>query len=133
MSASVGGANASKDVELGVPLDSAPVKQRAVDRNVKIAMAVAFYFTASMALVLLNKRMFSTLGKEFPLFVTWWQFVVALAMIAVGGHIGKSYPQFKFFVRVTPAGHRTLRVHAHSRARRHRSSSARAWPSLWRQ
>jgi hypothetical protein len=71
------------------------VKQRAIDRNVKIVLAVLFYFGASMALVLLNKRMFSTLGKDFPLFVTWWQFVVALGMIAVGGEIGKVYPQVR--------------------------------------
>jgi GDP-fucose transporter C1 len=73
------------------------VKHRAVDRNVKIALAVAFYFTASMALVFLNKRMFSAVGKDFPLFVTWWQFVVALALIAVGGEVGKRFPEFKFF------------------------------------
>lgn len=81
------------DVESG-PLPVV-VKQRVIDRNVKIVLAVLFYFGASMALVLLNKRMFSTLGKEFPLFVTWWQFVVALGMIYIGGHIGKQYPQVR--------------------------------------
>lgn len=64
--------SASKDVESGEP-EIATVKQRAIDRNLRIVGAVAFYFVVSMALVLLNKRALATVGRDFPLFVTWWQ------------------------------------------------------------
>jgi len=83
------------DVESGQP--EAPVKQRNIDNQVRVVFAVLFYMGSSMALVFLNKQMFSKVGKEFPLFVTWWQFVVALVLIYVGGHLGRWQPQFRFF------------------------------------
>jgi hypothetical protein len=61
----------SKDVESG---ESVVVKQRVIDQNVKIALVVGFYFAASMALVFLNKRMFSV---RFPCYL--WFFVCGSA------------------------------------------------------
>ena len=40
------------------------------------------------------------MGKEFPLFVTWWQFVVALAVIYVGGIVSQGRPELKFFAPI---------------------------------
>jgi len=86
-----------KDVESG-EVAAPVVKQRQIDQNVKIALVVLFYFAASMSLVFLNKRMFSAVGKDFPLFVTWWQFVVALAFIYVGGIVSQGRPELRFFL-----------------------------------
>lgn len=59
-----------------------------------IAAVVAFYFVISMAVVLLNKFIFSYSAYVFPypLFVTWFQLVVALICIIVWGELGKSFP-----------------------------------------
>lgn len=86
-----------KDPESG---DQVVIKQRGIDRNVKIGMAVLFYFFVSMSLVFMNKRMLSTIGREFPLFVTWWQFVVALGLIYITGEIGRKVPAIKFFAAI---------------------------------
>lgn len=70
-----------------------------------------------MSLVFLNKRMFSVrllvafvliltppsrqaVGKEFPLFVTWWQFVVALVLIYLGNIVSQGRPELKFFAPI---------------------------------
>lgn len=63
---------ASKDPEsLQAETPSLGSKQRTIDNNVRVVFAVLFYMSSSMALVFLNKQMFSKVGKDFPLFVTW--------------------------------------------------------------
>jgi GDP-fucose transporter C1 len=39
-------------------------------------------------------------GKDFPLFVTWWQFVVALAVIYLGGLASQGRPELRFFAPI---------------------------------
>ncbi|KAF9288860.1 hypothetical protein BGZ68_010492 [Mortierella alpina] len=56
-----------------------------------IVSAIAFYWVASLSVVFLNKTILS--GSEFkfpyPLFVTLFQLVVALALLLVCGQLGK--------------------------------------------
>jgi hypothetical protein len=54
-----------KDLESGEAVPA--VKHREMDKNVKIALVVGFYFATSMLLVFLNKRMFSV-GEFFFFF-----------------------------------------------------------------
>ncbi|PRP80125.1 hypothetical protein PROFUN_12208 [Planoprotostelium fungivorum] len=56
-----------------------------------IFLVVGFYFFISIALVFLNKNIMSV-DFPFPLFVTWYQLVVALVIVGILGHLGKSYP-----------------------------------------
>ncbi|KAG0263285.1 hypothetical protein BG011_009014 [Mortierella polycephala] len=56
-----------------------------------IISAIAFYWVASLSVVFLNKTILS--GSEYkfsyPLFVTLFQFIVALVLLVVCGHLGK--------------------------------------------
>ncbi|KAI9029361.1 triose-phosphate transporter family-domain-containing protein [Hyaloraphidium curvatum] len=69
-----------------------------------IASVVAFYWVSSLAVVFLNKFILSYGDYKFPypLFVTWYQLAVALLLLLVWGHLGKSYtalslvPPFEF-------------------------------------
>lgn len=57
-----------------------------------IALVVAFYFVISLSVVFLNKYILSSSQYEFPypLFVTWFQLVVALIVILIWAELGKS-------------------------------------------
>ncbi|KAH8550781.1 triose-phosphate transporter family-domain-containing protein [Umbelopsis sp. PMI_123] len=61
-----------------------------------IAIVVAFYFVISLSVVFLNKYILSSSQYEFPypLFVTWFQLVVALVVIFIWAELGKSYKAF---------------------------------------
>ncbi|KAG2180962.1 hypothetical protein INT43_008544 [Umbelopsis isabellina] len=61
-----------------------------------IAIVVAFYFVISLSVVFLNKYILSSSQYEFPypLFVTWFQLVVALIVIFIWAELGKSYKTF---------------------------------------
>jgi GDP-fucose transporter C1 len=62
---------------------------------------VAFYWAASLALVFLNKFILSVSEYKFPypLFVTWFQLVVALLILLVWGGLGT---RFKTFSLIPP-------------------------------
>jgi GDP-fucose transporter C1 len=61
-----------------------------------ITMVVTFYWVVSLSIVFLNKYIFSASEYKFsyPLFVTWFQLVVALLLLITFGHLGKSFSLF---------------------------------------
>eukprot|EP01116_Phalansterium_solitarium_P011275 TRINITY_DN26907_c0_g1_i2.p1 TRINITY_DN26907_c0_g1~~TRINITY_DN26907_c0_g1_i2.p1 ORF type:complete len:366 (+),score=107.18 TRINITY_DN26907_c0_g1_i2:89-1186(+) len=63
----------------------------AYSETMKIFFVVAFYFVISIALVFLNKNIMVK-DFEFPLFITWWQLVVALVSVWILGIVGRSVP-----------------------------------------
>jgi GDP-fucose transporter C1 len=71
-----------------------PASQRADKSHPSslIAIVVAFYFIISLSVVFLNKYILSSSIYEFPypLFVTWFQLVVALVVIFIWAELGKS-------------------------------------------
>lgn len=58
-----------------------------------ILSVVAFYWAVSLSVVFLNKYILSVSEYKFPfpLFVTWYQLVVALAILIVWGTLGQRY------------------------------------------
>jgi len=62
-----------------------------LQRSMRIASVVGFYFFVSISLVFLNKSLM-TRDFEFPLFITWYQLVVALVLVWILGELGKSVP-----------------------------------------
>lgn len=59
----------------------------------KIALVVSFYFIVSISLVFLNKHIMKGYDFPYPIFVTWYQQVIALVCIWVGSKVGQYYPQ----------------------------------------
>ncbi len=57
--------------------------------SVTIAAVIAFYFVISLSMVFLNKLVLSNLNFDFPLFMTWFQLVVALVCIYIAGYAGQ--------------------------------------------
>jgi GDP-fucose transporter C1 len=57
-----------------------------------IALVVLFYFTISLSVVFLNKFILSSAKYEFPypLFITWYQLMVALVLLFALSELGKS-------------------------------------------
>eukprot|EP01112_Ceratiomyxa_fruticulosa_P018952 TRINITY_DN6134_c0_g2_i3.p1 TRINITY_DN6134_c0_g2~~TRINITY_DN6134_c0_g2_i3.p1 ORF type:complete len:347 (-),score=60.68 TRINITY_DN6134_c0_g2_i3:355-1395(-) len=64
--------------------------------NVKIAMAIAFYFFVSISLVFLNKALMRNYRFDKPLFITWYQQVVAIGCIIILGKLGRQVPSLDF-------------------------------------
>eukprot|EP00741_Cyanophora_paradoxa_P017420 tig00020965_g16829.t1 len=67
----------------------------------RIAMAVAFYFSTSLCVVFLNKYVMNYADVKFPhpLFITWFQLLVALFMIVVLGEMSRSVQALSFMPR----------------------------------
>ncbi|KAI9270617.1 triose-phosphate transporter family-domain-containing protein [Phascolomyces articulosus] len=59
-----------------------------------IGAVITFYFVISLSVVFLNKIIMS--GSDFPyaLFVTWYQMVVALVLLLIWAHLGKTHRLF---------------------------------------
>jgi GDP-fucose transporter C1 len=57
-----------------------------------IAFVVLFYFTISLSVVFLDKFILSSAKYEFPypLFITWYQLIVALVLLFALSELGKS-------------------------------------------
>lgn len=57
-----------------------------------IALVVLFYFTISLSVVFLNKFILSSAKYEFPypLFIAWFQLMVALVLLFALSELGKS-------------------------------------------
>jgi len=74
-----------------------PLEQSEV---IVIAMVVGFYWVCSMSVVFLNKYIFTYAKYEFPfpLFVTWYQLVVALVLLLIFGRfrVLKVVPPYEF-------------------------------------
>ncbi|OAD75793.1 hypothetical protein PHYBLDRAFT_110377 [Phycomyces blakesleeanus NRRL 1555(-)] len=74
-----------------------PATQRKNDKNHPVSLIIAvvsFYFVISLSVVFLNKIIMT--GSDFPyaLFVTWYQLVVALVLLLIWAHLGKSHKAF---------------------------------------
>lgn len=56
-----------------------------------VAVVVAFYFMISLAVVFLNKLILSSSEYKFPypLFVTWFQLLVALGLLIAWAYLGQ--------------------------------------------
>lgn len=66
--------------------------------SMKISLVIAFYFVVSMSVVFLNKFImsYSVFKFPFPLFVSWFQMLVALGCIILWGELGKYVPSISF-------------------------------------
>eukprot|EP00053_Salpingoeca_punica_P007628 m.69462 g.69462 ORF g.69462 m.69462 type:complete len:325 (+) comp14250_c0_seq1:59-1033(+) len=67
--------------------------------SAKIAGVVALYWFVSISMVFLNKHLLSGLSLDVPMFVSWFQCVVTVAICMIFGAIG-SIPRFEFFPRI---------------------------------
>ena len=58
-----------------------------------VVRVVSFYWITSISIVFLNKFIFSTSEYKFPfpVFVTWFQLVVAMVLLVTCGELGKRY------------------------------------------
>ena len=54
-----------------------------------IVAAVTFYFVTSISLVFLNKALLKNFEFELPLFMTWFQLIVALVTVTLLGWLGR--------------------------------------------
>ena len=69
----------------------APATQSKDQNGVSLIVAVVgFYFAISLSVVFLNKIIMSGSDFPYPLFVTWYQLVVALVLLVVWAHLGKT-------------------------------------------
>jgi len=59
-------------------------------QTMRIFSVVGFYFFVSIALVFLNKNIMSS-KFSYPLFITWYQLVVALVIVGILGELGKRH------------------------------------------
>ncbi|CAG8580680.1 6796_t:CDS:2, partial [Ambispora gerdemannii] len=61
-----------------------------------ILLVVAFYWLISISVVFLNKYILSSSEYKFPypIFVTWFQMVVAMVILMVWGSLGRRYKLF---------------------------------------
>jgi len=59
-------------------------------QTMRIFAVVGFYFFVSIALVFLNKNLMNS-KFSYPLFITWYQLVVALVIVGILGELGKKY------------------------------------------
>ncbi|CAG8682172.1 14078_t:CDS:2, partial [Acaulospora morrowiae] len=80
------------------PIASASAYAHVQKQNsvVRIFLVVAFYWVASLSAVFLNKYILSSSEYKFPfpLFVTWFQLVVALFILLVWGTLGQRFQSF---------------------------------------
>ena len=58
-----------------------------------VFQVVSFYWVTSLSVVFLNKFILSSSEFKFPfpIFVTWYQVLVALCLLLVAGELGKRY------------------------------------------
>jgi GDP-fucose transporter C1 len=77
-------------------------------QQTRIAAVVASYFVISIALVFVNKVLL-TAGASIPapLFVTWFQCLVTVAICWACGEMGKSAPPSSFFAQFPQFEYRT--------------------------
>jgi len=62
----------------------------------KIALVVTFYFFISLSLVFINKIIMDGSFFPYPVIITWFQFIVALVCVLIGGKLGRSYEVLAF-------------------------------------
>eukprot|EP01089_Gocevia_fonbrunei_P003040 TRINITY_DN1289_c0_g1_i1.p1 TRINITY_DN1289_c0_g1~~TRINITY_DN1289_c0_g1_i1.p1 ORF type:complete len:352 (+),score=51.57 TRINITY_DN1289_c0_g1_i1:107-1162(+) len=85
------------DIANSKPSSSPPTPAPKEEHTVwVIGGAVSFYFVTSMSLVFLNKFVLKNYDFPLPLFVTWFQFVIALICMLILGNIGKFWKPLSF-------------------------------------
>ncbi|KAG0171368.1 hypothetical protein DFQ30_001123 [Apophysomyces sp. BC1015] len=81
-------------------LPNPAVQRKAAERSHPVALIVAvvsFYFVISLSVVFLNKYIMDALEFPYALFVTWYQLVVALVLLLIWAHLGKTIiPPYEF-------------------------------------
>eukprot|EP00762_Andalucia_godoyi_P004489 ANDGO_08178.mRNA.1 GDP-fucose transporter 1 len=82
---------------LGVADRSSSETGKEMSQSFKIASVITFYFIVSMSVVFLNKFIlsYSAFKFPFPIFVSWFQMIVALVCIIFCGELSK-YTSFQF-------------------------------------
>jgi len=65
--------------------------------TVQITLAISFYFVSSISVVFLNKFLLSGWNFSYPVFVTWFQLVVAFGCLYVLGTLGQFSSTFTYF------------------------------------
>ncbi|KAF7729525.1 hypothetical protein EC973_004199 [Apophysomyces ossiformis] len=78
-------------------LPNPAVQRKPVERSHPVALIVAvvtFYFIISLSVVFLNKYIMDGMQFKFALFVTWYQLVVALVLLLIWAHLGKTNSLF---------------------------------------
>ena len=66
-----------------------------------VVAAVSFYFVTSLSTVLFNKIIMSNYEFPYPLFISWFQFVVALFCIGIMSFVGSLYPSINVMAGVS--------------------------------
>eukprot|EP00045_Choanoeca_perplexa_P015119 m.183039 g.183039 ORF g.183039 m.183039 type:complete len:334 (+) comp16891_c0_seq9:33-1034(+) len=66
-------------------------------RTVKIASVVGLYWFVSISMVFLNKHLLSNVSLDAPMFVTWFQCVVAVVACYILGSMRDTHPSLKMF------------------------------------
>lgn len=76
-----------------------PQQPSLLEQKSKVVSAVAFYWTVSLTLVFLNKRLFSSTSFDAPLFISWTQFVVTVGCCWVLSALSERHSSQSFFPR----------------------------------
>lgn len=72
-------------------------REQGMGQTLKIALIVGFYFVSSISVVFFNKFIMSFYYDfPYPLFLTWFQFVVALVCVILMGAAGTQVPALSF-------------------------------------
>lgn len=76
---------------------AAPSNDSLARKTMVIAGVVALYWFVSIAMVFLNKHLLSGVSMDAPIFVTWFQCVVAVVFCFVAGAMRDVHPSMKAF------------------------------------
>lgn len=87
------GLRQDRDDQSFLPQPASAPKERGHPLPLIVAVVV-FYFVISLSVVFLNKIIMSGSDFEYPLFITWYQLVVALVLLLIWGHLGKTNKLF---------------------------------------
>ena len=68
-----------------------------MEQSIKVASVVALYWFVSISMVFLNKHLLSNATLDAPMFVTWFQCVVAVAACYILGSLRETHPLFNMF------------------------------------
>lgn len=71
-------------------------EQKPAASGLQIFFVIVSYFTISMSLVFVNKLIMAEFA--FPLFMTWFQFVVALILVSIAGSLGATVVPLLSFI-----------------------------------
>lgn len=99
---------AQRDEETAKPNVKSGPKESFASELMVISSVISFYFIISLSMVFLNKMVLSG-NFPYPLFLTWAQLVIALALCWIGGKLGEHVsalsmlPKMEFDVKIAKA------------------------------